>query len=102
MPRNMAHFEHAEFGASFDLPDDPTVKEVLAYDSKRLELSNEPPLVVLWECIRPVIQNWQCESLPDYQKSLDEIHGRKAAAIIEWAAFRGSEWRLMLDETPKN
>ena len=98
----MAHFEHPEVGVSFDLPDDPSVFEIIRYDSTRLEHGDEPAIIVLWECVKPLIQGWQCEAMPNHLTPLDKVKSVKAAQAVEFAAFRGSEWRVGLDTIPKN
>ena len=98
----MAHFENTELKVSFDLPDNPNVLDILTYDSKRMENYNDRAIVILWECIKPLISNWECEALPDKDSNLTQVQGLDAAQAIEWASFRGSEWRLSLDNVPKN
>ena len=100
----MAHYENAELGLSFDLPDNPTALTVLTYDSKRIE-TNGPAIIVLWECILPVLENWQCDALPDPRTPLDRINGKsavKASQVVKFVAFTGSAWRLNLEAVSKN
>lgn len=58
------HFDH--LGVSYHLPDEPTVLEVLAYDSKHMELqaAGQPALVALWDAAKTVITGWQCDTAP--------------------------------------
>lgn len=98
----MAHYEQPELGVSFDLPDDPSVFDIVRYDSTRLERNDEPAILILWECLRPLVQNWASEDLPDVNTPLTKVKSLKAAQVVEWAAFRGSEWRLGLDSISKN
>ena len=98
----MAHFDNEALGLSFDLPDEPNALEIIKYDSKRLEMYGEPALVILWECIKPLILNWDCEHLPDYKVNLEKVKSLKAAQAVEFAAMRGVDWRASLDEVPKN
>ena len=98
----MAHYANTDLGVSFDLPDDPTVADILRYDSTRIEQGDGPAILVLWECVKPVIVNWECEALTDYHLPLDKVKSYKAAQAVEWAAFRGSEWRIGLDAVSKN
>ena len=100
----MAHYENAELGLSFDLPDNPTALTVLTYDSKRIE-TNGPAIIVLWECVLPLLDNWQCEIFPNPRTPLDQLSGEnavKAASIVKFAAFTGSSWRLNLEAVSKN
>lgn len=101
----MAHFESDEIGVSFDLPDEPTVFEVIQYDSTYLERQGDPAIVILWECIKPLLRGWECAALQDYNKPLNTITGAdamKAASAVEFAAFRGRAWRTGLDTVSKN
>lgn len=98
----MAHFEQAEIGVSFDLPDDPSALDVLRYDSTRLEMIGEPALIILWEAIKPLISEWSCEALPSVYDDLSKVKSLKAAQAVEYTAIRGSEWRIGLDAVPKN
>jgi len=98
----MAHYENSELNASFDLPDNPTARQVLAYDSAMIEYRDEPALVLLWECARTVIGNWQSEHMPQMDTSLDKAVGLKAAQVIEWAGAQASFWRVGLNDVPKN
>lgn len=98
----MAHFESEELKVSFDLPDKPSALDIMTYDSLRLENHGERAILILWECIKPLISNWTCEAMPDKDADLSKIEGLAAAQAVEWSAFRGSEWRNSLDNIPKN
>ena len=98
----MAHYESEVFKVSFDLPDNPTARQVLAYDSMLISEREEPALVSLWECARTVVSNWQSEFVPSVESSLDELQGIQAAQAIEWAATQVSLWRTGLNDVPKN
>ena len=98
----MAHYESEIFGVSFDLPDNPKARQVLAYDSMLIAERDEPALVTLWECARTVISNWQSPHVPTVETSLDELEGIQAAQAIEWAATQVSLWRSALNDVPKN
>ena len=98
----MAHFENLELKVSFDLPDKPDVITILTYDSVRMEHWGERAIIVLWECIKPIIENWECEHLPDRYIDLSTINSLDAALAVEWSAYRGSDWRRNLDNVPKN
>lgn len=101
----MAHFENEELKVSFDLPDKPNVLDILTYDSTRMEHYGEKAILILWESIKPLIQNWTCEAMPDKDSDLSSVNSDKAldaAYAVEWSAFRGSDWRKGLDVIPKN
>ena len=87
---------------AFDLPDNPTARQVLRYDSMLIEQRDEPALVTLWECARTVISDWQSEYVPTVDAGLDDLTGIHAAQAVEWAATQVSLWRTALNEVPKN
>jgi hypothetical protein len=97
----MTHYQNAEIGVSFDLPDDPTTLQIITYDSTRLERQGEPAIIILWECVKPLISGWECDHLA-LADDLGKLRSRKAAQAAEYAAFRGSEWRVGLEEVSKN
>lgn len=101
-PNGLTHYESDTFKVSFDLPDNPTARQVLRYDSMLIEQRDEPALVTLWECARTVITNWQSEFIPSIETGLDELTGIHAAQAVEWAATQVSMWRASLNEVPKN
>src|SRR5512139_3735396 len=101
----MPHYENAQIGLVFDLPDEPTVSQIVGYDSRRFQLDELPGFLILWECVKPLIKDWQFEPMPDPMIALDKITGKaavKAAQAVEFAAFRGVDWRTGLDDVPKN
>lgn len=100
----MAHYEDADLGVSFDLPDSPNALTVLTYDSRRIE-SNDPAIIVLWECVKPILENWQCEILPDPRTPLDRVNGTtalRASQVVKFTAFSGAAWRMGLEAVSKN
>ena len=98
----MAHYESEDFQVSFDLPDNPTVRQVLAYDSAVIEYRDQPALVSLWECARTIISNWKCQYVEKIDTPLDKLTGLAAAQAIEWAGAQVSYWRVALNDVPKN
>lgn len=102
MPPSLKHYESDVFGVSFDLPENPTARQVLAYDSMLISERDEPALVSLWECARTVISNWESEYVPSIDTGLDDLEGIHAAQAVEWAATQVSLWRSALNEVPKN
>ena len=89
-------------GASFSLPDQPSVFQIVAYDSARFSVNGLPPILVLWEMAKTIIEDWECAALPDPQADLKTVTDARAARVIEWAGVKVSNWRRALDEIPKN
>lgn len=99
----MHKFDHPESEVTFELPEDPTIRQLMAYDG--FELAQGRPMYErLWDAARTVIQDWECEILPDIQMSLDEVGSNEQLAVIKWAALACFGWRQTLKEEllPKN
>jgi len=98
----LKHFDNAELGIAFDLPENPTVLQVLTADSAMIEYRELPTLVGLWECAKPLISNWTCETLPDITVPLTEMTGILSARIVTFTANCYAIWRSELNEVSKN
>lgn len=88
-------------GVAFELPDEPTYAEVLAYD-EQAELNRDLPLYArLWLAAKGVVKNWECKTI-----SLDDDLSGKAkpggAEVVKWVGLEAWMWRKALDEVPKN
>ena len=88
--------------ASFEVPDNPTVFQILEFDSKQYELEHLPALVRLWEMSKTLITEWECEALPELDADLGEETDPRAARVIEWASNLVANHRRSLDLVPKN
>ena len=89
-------------GARFEVPDNPTVFQIVKYDSKRYELSDLPTLLLLWEMAKTLITEWESEALPEMDADLSEMTDPRAARVIEWASNLVANHRRNLDLIPKN
>ena len=88
-------------GARLVVPDEPSVLQIVNYDSKRYD-SDSGALLKLWEMAKVLIDEWESEALPDMNADLNEITDSRAAQIIEWASLIVSGYRRNLDAVPKN
>lgn len=96
-------FENENWGGvKFNTPEKPSVFQIVAYDSARFGANGAPPILVLWEMAKALIEDWECEALPDPQADLKAVTDARAARVIEWAGIQVSAWRRSLDEIPKN
>lgn len=98
----MAEFENQLYGARFTLPDHPTVLQVLAYDSARLDNAGAPAFLLLWEMAKPLISGWECQLWPDLNADLRKASDLQIVRLVEWAGVTVSAWRRGLDSVPKN
>lgn len=98
--------QNEELGFSFKLPEAATVLQILRYDSRRLEAGDAPAFIVLWECAKTVMSDWQCARLPNMNVNLETLDNAPDAAlqvrIIEAVGITVSAWRRGLDTVSKN
>src|SRR5512139_409490 len=101
-PGLLMRLSNAAFKVSFELPDNPTVFQVLAYDSAKIENDGKPLFVTLWECARAIVSEWDCESIPALDTPLDTLTGVMAARVVEYTGTQAVLWRNALDEVHPN
>lgn len=94
---------------SFEVPENPTIMERLAYESKRLELEGVdagdklPMFVILWESAKEWIRNWNCDYVPDLgddfmnvypdresKTKIDPADFANVATVVKWAGLQVS------------
>lgn len=104
----MAHFDHPENLASFDLPEKPTYRDVLRYDEV-LEIMagvTEGPGMYerLWRAAcSGLVKNWQSDAV---RLSVDALDGESittaALSVIKWASLVVFSFVQALKDLPKN
>lgn len=107
----MIKFDHPEHDVKFELPEKPTIRQLLKYDA--FELNGRQSLYPrLWDAAQCVIQDWHCELTPETAEleekeqiqlvyvgmSLDDVATEKQLDIIKWATLAAWSWRLKLKE----
>ena len=60
----MIKFDHPEHDVKFELPEKPTVRQLLAYDGFDFAQGRQM-YERLWEAAGNVIQDWHCELTPE-------------------------------------
>lgn len=85
---SVKHYENEALGVAFALPEKPTVRQMLAFRSGIiLRQSPQDTIASYWEGFLALVQDWQCERLPDPQVvDLDAETSVKIADIIMWCA----------------
>jgi len=99
----MIEFNHPEHEATFFLPEKPTIRQLMAYDGFEF-LRGRQMYERFWDAARTVMQDWECELLPDIEISLDEAGTEEQLEIIKWACLLVWDWRYKFkqDQLPKN
>ena len=102
----MTTYTHPSLPASFDLPDDPTVRQSLLFDEIIERGFGKTEGIGMYERIWPGVvalaQNWQCEALELRDGVLDEKMPRETVGILKWACLRTFEHFVDMRDLPKN
>jgi hypothetical protein len=98
----MAEFKNEKLGASFTLPDKPTVRQQLAYFSEAGLARGQELFERYWRGALTVIQEWKCDLLPDAHADLDTVTDMRIVEVILWAGTQVKLYMEALDNVPKN
>lgn len=98
----MPKYENSDLGVSFEVPDDPTILQLMNYDEFEVK-PGQTMYVRLWNAAKHVIEKWECDEIP-LNVDLSEVGSNKAIEIIKWASRGVMDWRFRLkaDESEKN
>jgi hypothetical protein len=91
-------------GLTFTLPEQLTVREQLTF-RERLFLSADDTDMYsrYWDAALPLVEDWQCEIVPDPQAvDLDAETDRRVADIVNWFANTVAGHMNEMDDVPKN
>ncbi len=97
-------YESVDLGVSFELPDTLTVREQLMFRSRIAERAREPYFTRYWYAAQAIIQEWECEAIPDLMAfDLDTDDGDGALSnLIMWVANTVTGHMAGVDVPPKN
>lgn len=99
----MAKYENAELGVKFALPDKLTVREQLTFRERVFLLGEQDTYSRYWGGIIPLLEDWQCELIPEPEEiDLDTETNVKIANIINWVANTAAGHFTSLDESDPN
>ena len=94
--------EFKQEGIRFTIPDKITVRQQLAYFSIVTSVGVSERLEGNWEGARSLIDEWECELIPDKDVSLDELHNIDQTNLLIWVGTQAIKHMNSLEETPKN
>jgi len=81
----MASFKNTKLSCSFELPDNLTVREQLAFFSEAEPSSSPSFLEGMWKASMGVIKKWECELLPDPKKAdFGKLTDPRIAQLAIW------------------
>jgi hypothetical protein len=96
-------FDNQELKTKFSVPDNPTVRQVLQYDSlvELQSFGSDNTYERLWNGIGALVSEWESEYV-QIKDNLDSITGQEAIDVIKWAALSVFSFRQSLKEVEKN
>ena len=93
--------ENSELQTSFEVPDKPTVRDVLRYDGAVDALQGSDLYERLWSGVAVMASDWQSERVA-LDADLGELHDMGAVDVIKWAGLVVFSHVQQLKRTPKN
>ena len=99
----MAEYKNEELGVRFTMPDKPTVRQMLRYRSLTPVPGRNPGLYEeYWYAVSELIDEWECEVVPEKGADLDALDDMRAVDIIAWVIHSGVGHMNRLGDVPKN
>lgn len=95
-------FKRENPDCKFVIPDTITVRQQLAYMSQAAIASGDQMFERYWKGAVPLIVEWNCESMPDHETSLDKISNTDATQVIIWAGLQVKKYIDGLGKASKN
>lgn len=81
----MAHYENADLGVAFDVPDRITVRQQVAFRSRLAAPDDGGIYGRYWNAAPLLLTNWQSAVIPDPATfDLDAADDPRAADIVMW------------------
>jgi hypothetical protein len=99
----MPKFSEPSLELEFDLPEKPTVRQMLAYDSAVfVDHMGDATLIRLWHGAVEVVQNWKCPISIDV--NLDGEIDPKTLEMVKYVGLMAFSWAQGIKEAvvPKN
>ena len=84
------------------VPDKVTVKQQLEYFSVAGGLAGNEYWLRLWEAAKTIIQDWECELMPDVDTDLDTLTNPLVTGVLIWAGIQVSDHINSLQVVSKN
>ena len=102
----MKQYANDDLGVSFALKEEFTVREMLNFRSRIWNVEVEEGdgfNIRYWMAARPLIQDWECEAIPDPMAfDLDSAGSWRLANIVGWVSDTVAAHIAELDDVPKN
>lgn len=96
-------FESQELKTSFTIPDEPTYREQLRYESAAHFHPELPTYERLWLGVCALAKDWKSEIVSDAsEKVLDEKSVPQGIEVMKWAGLAVWSFVWSLKDVPKN
>lgn len=94
--------ENDQTPCTFTVPDKITVKQQLEYFSAAGGSAGNEYWFRLWQAAKTLIQDWQCEIMPDIDTDLETVTDPQISGVVVWAGVKVSEHINSLQAISKN
>lgn len=95
-------YENDELGVSFSIPDAVSVRRQLEF-RESVFVADGSIYARYWAGARDVIDDWQCEVIPDIADfDMDAATSKLEANIVNWVANTVAGHMDSLEDVPKN
>lgn len=98
----MKEFKNEELGVRFTIPARPTVRQQLAYWDAAAREEGVTVFETRWRGVLALLQEWQCEAMPDAKADLDSLDSPTVTRVISWAGTQVFIYVGSLEDVPKN
>jgi len=95
-------FKRENPSCTFSVPDKITVRMQMAYFSQASIRPTADLWERLWMSAKPLIEDWQCEIMPDKNTDLETLTDPQITNVIIWASAQVQGYMDGLGTVPKN
>lgn len=99
----MADFESEALGVKFSIPDAIPVRHQLLFRGGVWGRKGSDNFIRFWEGAKELVQNWECELIPDPQAlDMDQETNPRIADIVQYVGITTAGHITDLGAVPKN
>ena len=96
-------YENEVLGVSFEIAEQFTVREQLAFRAAVASAAGETNYVRYWQAAQTLVTEWACELVPEPESlDLDAVYDTRVADVVQWTANTVAGHMLKLEMPPKN
>jgi hypothetical protein len=96
------NYENEALGVSFSLPDELTIRQQLELRTRVFQDESDDAYSRWWAGILPLIEDWQCEDIPDPAAlDLDAPGTWQEGHIVQWVSNMAAGYVTDLGTVPK-